>query len=164
MVAIAIPLTIALVFVIGKLFGETINRISLFALILSLGLLVDNATVVIENIHRHCSLGKEKKDAIVEAVNEVGMGLFISTLTSVIVFLPTSQITGMMGEYMGPLSFFVPMAFDPVALGRVYFVSIFGRSLFEGQYQLRDEAQTGRFGPPLCVVWKLASKTCWGRK
>ncbi len=109
-VAIAIPLTIALVFVMGKLFGETINRISLFALILSLGLLVDNATVVVENIHRHCSLGKEKKDAIVEAVNEVGMGLFISTLTSVIVFLPTSQITGMMGEYMGPLSFFVPIA------------------------------------------------------
>ncbi len=109
-VAIAIPLTIALVFVVGKLFGGTINRITLFALILSLGLLVDNATVIIENIHRHCSLGKEKKEAIVEAVNEVGMGLFVSTLTSVIVFLPTSQITGMMGEYMGPLSFFVPMA------------------------------------------------------
>lgn len=109
-VAIAIPLTIALVFVMGKFFGETINRISLFALILSLGLLVDNATVVIENIHRHCSLGKEKQAAIIEAVNEVGMGLFISTLTSVIVFLPTSQITGMMGEYMGPISFFVPMA------------------------------------------------------
>jgi multidrug efflux pump subunit AcrB len=109
-VAIAIPLTIALVFVMGKFFGGTINRITLFALILSLGLLVDNATVIIENIHRHCSLGKEKKEAIVEAVNEVGMGLFVSTLTSVIVFLPTSQITGMMGEYMGPLSFFVPMA------------------------------------------------------
>jgi multidrug efflux pump subunit AcrB len=109
-VAIAIPLTIALVFVAGKLFGGTINRITLFALILSLGLLVDNATVIIENIHRHCSLGKDKKKAIIEAVNEVGMGLFISTLTSVIVFLPTSQITGMMGEYMGPLSFFVPMA------------------------------------------------------
>ena len=109
-VAIAIPLTIALVFVIGKFFGGTINRITLFALILSLGLLVDSATVIIENIHRHCFLGKQKKLAIVEAVNEVGMGLFVSTLTSVIVFLPTSQITGMMGEYMGPLSFFVPMA------------------------------------------------------
>jgi multidrug efflux pump subunit AcrB len=109
-VAIAIPLTIALVFVVGKFFGGTINRITLFALILSLGLLVDSATVIIENIHRHYSLGKKKKVAIVEAVNEVGMGLFVSTLTSVIVFLPTSQITGMMGEYMGPLSFFVPMA------------------------------------------------------
>lgn len=109
-VAIAIPLTISLVFVMGQLFGESINRITLFALILSLGLLVDSATVIVENIHRHYALGKAKKEAIVEAVNEVGIGLFISTLTSVIVFLPTSQISGMMGEYMGPLSFFVPMA------------------------------------------------------
>ncbi len=109
-VAIAIPLSISLVFVMGQLFGESINRITLFALILSLGLLVDSATVIVENIHRHCALGQAKKEAIVEAVNEVGMGLFISTLTSVIVFLPTSQISGMMGEYMGPLSFFVPMA------------------------------------------------------
>ncbi|MCF7917584.1 efflux RND transporter permease subunit [Candidatus Gracilibacteria bacterium] len=110
-VAIAIPLTIALVFLIGLLWGESINRITLFALILSLGLLVDNATVIVENIHRHFHQGgKDKKEAIITAVNEVGIGLFISTLTSVIVFLPTSYITGMMGEYMRPLSFFVPVA------------------------------------------------------
>lgn len=109
-VAVAIPLTIGLVFVMGYLFGESINRITLFALILSLGLLVDNATVIVENIFRHTQKKKPKKQAIIEAVNEVGLGLFISTLTSVVVFLPTSQISGMMGEYMGPLSFFVPMA------------------------------------------------------
>lgn len=110
LVAIAIPLTIGLVFVTGYGVGETINRITLFALILSLGLLVDNATVVVENITRHIQKGKAKQKAIIEAVNEVGLGLFISTVTSVIVFLPTSQLSGMMGEYMGPLSLFVPMA------------------------------------------------------
>lgn len=109
-VAIAIPLTIGLVFTVGYLFGESINRITLFALILSLGLLVDNATVIVENIFRHIQNKNSRKTAIIEAVDEVGLGLFISTLTSVIVFLPTSQISGMMGEYMGPLSFFVPMA------------------------------------------------------
>ncbi len=117
-VAIAIPLTMAGVFIVGYFSGRTINRITLFALILSLGLLVDSATVVVENIYRHLkekakSAKKSLKirhEAIIEAVNEVGIGLFLSTLTSVIVFLPTSNLSGMMGDYMGPLSFFLPMA------------------------------------------------------
>jgi multidrug efflux pump subunit AcrB len=97
--------------VAGFFAGQTINRITLFALILSLGLLVDSATVVVENITRITKKGDQPpKQAIPKAVNEVGIGLFLSTITSVIVFLPTSQISGMMGAYMGPLSFFVPMA------------------------------------------------------
>ncbi len=117
-VAIAIPLTMAGVFVVGYFSGKNINRVTLFALILSLGLLVDSATVVVENIYRHLqeksklvkkSL-KVRRETIVEAVNEVGIGLFLSTLTSVIVFLPTSNLSGMMGDYMGPLSFFLPVA------------------------------------------------------
>ncbi len=108
--AIAIPLSLALVFAIGYFAGQTINRITLFALILSLGLLVDSATVVVENISRYVKKSMPLPTAITQAVNEVGIGLFFSTITSVIVFLPTSQITGMMGAYMGPLSFFVPAA------------------------------------------------------
>jgi multidrug efflux pump subunit AcrB len=112
LIAVSIPLTLALVFFSAFLMGETINRITLFALILSLGLLVDSATVVVENIYRYLNTYPDitKIKAIYLAVNEVGIGLFLSTLTSVIVFLPTSQITGMMGEYMGPLSIFVPLA------------------------------------------------------
>ena len=117
-VAIAIPLTLAGVFLVGYFSDKTINRITLFALILSLGLLVDSATVVIENIYRHLQkistttqdFVSARRKAIIEAVNEVGIGLFLSTLTSVIVFLPTSQISGMMGDYMGPLSFFLPVS------------------------------------------------------
>ena len=102
----------AFVFVAGFLTDQTINRITLFALILSLGLLVDSATVVVENIFRHFknSKGNNRHESIIQGVNEVGIGLFLSTLTSVIVFLPTAYISGMMGDYMGPLSFFIPAA------------------------------------------------------
>ena len=106
----AIPITLLLVFFVAYLYGETINRVTLFSLILSLGLLVDSATVVVENIYRHVRANDDSKKAVVKAVEQVGMGLLLSTITSVVVFLPVSYITGMMGSYMGPLAFFVPLA------------------------------------------------------
>lgn len=108
----AIPLTLLLVFIAAFIAGETINRITLFALILSLGLLVDSATVVVENIysHMHGTNADENDKAVVRAVEQVSLGLILSTVTSVVVFLPVAFITGMMGPYMGPLAFFVPMA------------------------------------------------------
>ena len=115
-VSIAIPLTLLAVFITGLMFGKTINRITLFALILSLGLLVDNATVIIENIVRHIKLSKNKKDKpslakiIANAVSEVGIGLFLSTVTTLFAFYPMAFVTGMMGPYMGPIPFFVPAA------------------------------------------------------
>lgn len=111
-VAIAIPLTLAAVFGIGNLFDQTVNRITLFALILSLGLLVDNATVVVENVHRFLKgrNKKEKETLIVEAVDEVGAGLVMSTITTIFAFIPMAFITGMMGPYMGPIPFFIPTA------------------------------------------------------
>ncbi|HPB81440.1 MAG TPA: efflux RND transporter permease subunit [Spirochaetota bacterium] len=112
LVAISIPLTLASVFGVGFLTGQNINRITLFALILSLGLLVDNATVVIENIVRRMKTEKKKGriDTVISAVNEVGPGLFMSTVTTVIAFIPMAFVTGMMGPYMGPIPFFVPAA------------------------------------------------------
>ncbi len=114
-VLVAIPTTLLIVFGLGLIFGQTINRITLFALILSLGLLVDSAIVVVENIYSHLkeakdAKGMERVTVIATAVNEIGIGLVLSTLTSVIVFLPMNYITGMMGPYMGPIAFFVPIA------------------------------------------------------
>jgi len=109
-VAITIPLTLATVFGIGFLGGQTINRITLFALILSLGLLVDNSTVVIENITRHLRDKDKDPDTIVHAVDEVGPGLIMSTATTLLAFFPMAFITGMMGPYMKPIPFFVPAA------------------------------------------------------
>jgi multidrug efflux pump subunit AcrB len=90
LVAVAIPLTLASVFGIALIAGQNINRITLFALILSLGLLVDNATVIIENIVRRLRKypNKKKENVIPESVSEVGPGLFMSTITTVLAFVP----------------------------------------------------------------------------
>lgn len=111
LVAVSIPLTLSMVFGAAYLAGHDINRITLFALILSLGLLVDNATVVIENIIRQ--VGEEKKvttETFAQAVSEVGPGLFMATITTILAFIPMKFISGMMGPYMGPIPFFVPTA------------------------------------------------------
>lgn len=111
-VATCIPLTLLTVIALGSLFGYTMNRITLFALILSLGLLVDSATVVIENIvaNKKNQPTLDKKELIPQAVSQVGVGLFLSTLTTVLAFIPMAFVTGMMGPYMGPLPFFVSAA------------------------------------------------------
>lgn len=111
-VSITIPLVFALTLFAGLLIDQTINRITLFALILSLGLLVDDAIVVIENIHRHFALGREKDKAklIIRATNEVGNPTFIATVAVVMAFIPMAFVTGMMGPYMGPIPFNVPVA------------------------------------------------------
>ena len=117
LVLVTIPLTLLIVLVLGYLAGETINRITLFALILSLGLLVDAGIVVVENMDARlrerpgaARTGRADPSRIAAAVNEVGIGLLLSTVTSVIVFLPMYFISGMMGPYMGPIAFFVPAA------------------------------------------------------
>ncbi|MDP8212723.1 MAG: efflux RND transporter permease subunit [Candidatus Zapsychrus exili] len=111
-VAFSIPMTLLTVLALGNLFGYTINRITLFALILSLGLLVDSATVVIENIVKNKKKFPEldKISLVSQSVSEVGTGLFLSTLTTVLAFIPMAFVTGMMGPYMGPLPFFVSAA------------------------------------------------------
>ena len=108
-VSVAVPLTLLASFGIGFFFDQTINRITLFALILSLGLLVDDAIVVIENIHRFLKRksAKTKDELIVEAVDEVGLGVAMSTFTVLLAFIPMAFVTGMMGPYMAPIPFFV---------------------------------------------------------
>ncbi|EKD58352.1 MAG: hypothetical protein ACD_56C00146G0011 [uncultured bacterium] len=108
-VAISIPLTLLASFGIGLLAGQTVNRITLFALILALGLLVDDAIVIIENVHRTIknNPGRNKASLIIEAVDEVGMGVFMSTITILLAFIPMAFVSGMMGPYMSPIPFFV---------------------------------------------------------
>ena len=110
-VALAIPLTLFITLGIGMVMGQTINRITLFALILSLGLLVDDAIVVVENIHRHYKLQQHSRlQGAILAVNEIGMPTILATLTVVLAFIPMAFVTGMMGPYMRPIPFNVPVA------------------------------------------------------
>jgi multidrug efflux pump subunit AcrB len=110
-VAVAVPITFSLVLLFNNLAGYTINRVTLFALILSLGLVVDDPIVDVENIYRHLRMRAEPPLAAVRtAVNEVRPPILLATLAVIISFLPMLFITGMMGPYMRPMAINVPLA------------------------------------------------------
>jgi multidrug efflux pump subunit AcrB len=110
-VAFAVPITYALTLLVNLLAGYTINRVTLFALILALGLLVDDPIVAVENIYRHLSLRKQNKlDAIGSAMREIMQPVTLATLSVIAAFLPMFFITGMMGPYMRPMALNVPLA------------------------------------------------------
>jgi multidrug efflux pump subunit AcrB len=110
-VALAVPMTLAVTLLANLLAGYTINRVTLFALILSLGLLVDDPIVDVENIHRHFKLKDHPPlDATLLAVDEVRPPTIMATLAVIASFIPLFFITGMMGPYMRPMAFNVPIA------------------------------------------------------
>ena len=110
-IALAVPVTFSFTLLINLLLGYTINRVTLFAMILSLGLVVDDPIVDVENIHRHFSMRKESpRQAVVSAVNEVRPPIILATLAVIISFVPMFFITGMMGPYMAPMALNVPVA------------------------------------------------------
>jgi len=110
-VTVTIPLILFITLAVGFAAGQTINRITLFALILSLGLLVDDSIVVIENIFRHyAKKGADRLRGAIAAVNEIGKPTNLATFTVMFAFLPMFWVTGMMGPYMAPIPFNVPIA------------------------------------------------------
>jgi multidrug efflux pump subunit AcrB len=103
-VGTAVVLTLALTLAASYFMGFTINRVSLFALIFSIGILVDDAIVVVENIHRHMALGgKSLVEAIPPAVDEVGGPTILATFTVIAALLPMAFVSGLMGPYMRPI-------------------------------------------------------------
>ena len=103
-VLVAVPVTLALTLFVYYAFGYSLNRITLFALIFSIGILVDDAIVVVENIYRHLAMGKRKpEDAAIEGVDEVGNPTILATITVIAAILPMAFVTGMMGPYMRPI-------------------------------------------------------------
>ena len=110
-IATAVPITFALTLLINYLAGYTINRVTLFALILALGLVVDDPIVDVENIYRHLRFGRQKPlQAVLTAVNEVRPPIILATLAVIISFVPMFFITGMMGPYMRPMALNVPLS------------------------------------------------------
>ena len=106
-VFLAIPVTLALTLAVFYLYGYTLNRITLFALIFSIGILVDDAIVVVENIVRHWRMPANRHrppfEVAVEAVDEVGNPTILATLTVVAAILPMAFVGGLMGPYMRPI-------------------------------------------------------------
>lgn len=103
-VGIAVIVTLIITLFASWAWGFTLNRVSLFALIFSIGILVDDAIVVVENIHRHMQLGaKSLLTAIPVAVDEVGGPTILATMTVIAALLPMAFVTGLMGPYMSPI-------------------------------------------------------------
>ncbi|WP_330110306.1 efflux RND transporter permease subunit [Methylophaga thalassica] len=103
-VGVAVVITLLLMLFASWAWGFTLNRVSLFALIFSIGILVDDAIVVVENIHRHIQQGKlTLKQAIPVAVDEVGQPTILATLAVIAALLPMAFVSGLMGPYMSPI-------------------------------------------------------------
>ena len=103
-VGTAVVITLAIMLFASWAWGFTLNRVSLFALIFSIGILVDDAIVVVENIHRHLEMGaRDLTTAIPPAVDEVGGPTILATFTVIAALLPMAFVTGLMGPYMSPI-------------------------------------------------------------
>jgi multidrug efflux pump subunit AcrB len=113
-VTIAVPMILALTLFIAYMTDQTINRITLFAFLLSLGLIVDDAIIVIENIHRRMRLPESKglspSQIIVQATDEIGPSTNIATIAIMLTMIPMAFVGGMMGQFMTPIPLNVPVA------------------------------------------------------
>ncbi len=153
-VAIAIPMTLALTLATFYFLGFTLNRITLFALIFSIGILVDDPIVDVENIVRHLRLPENKEknilDVTIEAVNEVRSPLILATLTVIAAILPMAFVSGLMGPYMRPIpigasaamvfSMFVAFVATPWAA-----YQILGRAFAKGKLKVHHEGEKEDF-------------------
>jgi len=127
-VGLAIPFSMLISFVVLQAFGITLNMVVLFSLILALGMLVDNAIVIVENIYRHRHLGKDEIEAAAFGTHEVGGAVTASTITTLCAFAPLAFWPGIMGEFMRYLpitviitlsaSLLVALIFNPVLCAR----------------------------------------------
>jgi len=109
-VAVAVPCVFGLTLIVNYFLGFSINRISLFALTIAIGLLVDDPIVDVENIHRHFQMrGKSTTAIVLEAINEVRPPLIAATFAVILSFLPLLLVTDMMGQYLRPMAVNVPV-------------------------------------------------------
>ncbi len=113
-VTLTVPMIFSLTLFSGYMLGQSINKISLFALLLSLGLLVDSAIIVIENIHRHFhdhdAQGKTVKEIAIAATNEVGKPTNLATVAIMMTFMTMFLVGGTVGQYIRPIAIYAPIA------------------------------------------------------
>lgn len=142
-VALAIPVVFGLTLAVNMMLGFTINRVTLFALILSLGLLVDDPIVDVENISRHFELGKKAtRNIVMQAVSEIRPPLIVATLAVIASFLPMFFITGMMGPYMRPMALNVPVTMVMSMLVSFTITPWFAYHLLRKKYSIKPLIDT----------------------
>ena len=166
---VVIPTTILLTLFASLMMGYTINRVSLFALIFSIGILVDDAIVIIENIARHWAMkdGRTRIQAAIDAVSEVGNPTIIATLTVIAALLPMMFVSGLMGPYMAPIpanasaamlfSFFVAVGIAPWLM-----MKIAGRAPLHGAHDgVHVETRLSRFYRKVAAPIISSKKNAW---
>ncbi|WP_448044599.1 efflux RND transporter permease subunit [Bradyrhizobium liaoningense] len=165
---VVIPTTILLTMFAANLMGYTINRVSLFALIFSIGILVDDAIVVVENIARHWGMrdGRPRLQATIEAVAEVGNPTIVATLTVVAALLPMLFVSGMMGPYMAPIpanasaamlfSFFVAMVVAPWLM-----LKLAPKGEVAAAHAAHDEGRLGRIYRRFATPIVRSKRSAW---
>ena len=166
---IVIPTTILLTLFASLMMGYTINRVSLFALIFSIGILVDDAIVIIENIARHWAMkdGRTRIQAAIEAVSEVGNPTIIATLTVIAALLPMMFVSGLMGPYMAPIpanasaamlfSFFVAVGIAPWLM-----MKIAGKAPLHGAHDgVHSETRLSRFYGWVAAPIVASKRNAW---
>ena len=165
---VVIPTTILLTMFAANLMGYTINRVSLFALIFSIGILVDDAIVVVENIARHWGMrdGRPRLQSTIEAVAEVGNPTVVATLTVVAALLPMLFVSGLMGPYMAPIpanasaamlfSFFVAMVIAPWLM-----LKLAPRGEVTAAHAAHDEGRLGRLYRRFAAPIVRSRRSAW---
>ncbi|MHB8798028.1 MAG: efflux RND transporter permease subunit [Thermoanaerobaculia bacterium] len=174
-VLVAVPMTLALTLASSYLFGYTLNRVTLFALIFAIGILVDDAIVVVENIHRHYELGwGPPRQTTIYAVDEVGNPTILATFAVVGALLPLAFVSGLMGPYMRPIpinasaamifSLFVAFVVSPwltFKLFRKYAEEHAGKARFEGHAETPQEDKLHRFYQKLFTPLLASPAKSW---
>ena len=134
-VTFTVPAILAITLFIAYVSGQTINRITLFAFLLSMGLLVDAAIIVIENIHRHLhahdAVDKSMDEIMIEATDEIGAPTNIATLAIILTMVPMAFVGGMMGQFMKPIPENVPVALIASLVVAYIFTPYLGRRLLK---------------------------------
>ncbi|MBW1984912.1 MAG: efflux RND transporter permease subunit, partial [Deltaproteobacteria bacterium] len=140
--SLSIPLSLLLTFILLKVFGISNNNMVRFSLVLCIGLLVDNAIIVVENAYHHYQLGKSRLTAVIDGVSEIALPVISATLTTMAAFMPILLMTGTMGEYMG----FLPKTVT-IALASSLIVALIANPLVLSRF-MKQTVKKGRVVRP----------------
>jgi len=146
-VTFTVPAILAITLFIAYMTDQTINRITLFAFLLSLGLLVDAAIIVIENIHRHLhsheSSHMEMDELVIQATDEIGAPTNVATLAIILTMVPMAFVGGMMGEFMKPIPYNVPVALLASLFIAYIFTPYLSKKLLKREIPKKDHHEKG---------------------
>ncbi len=169
-VILSIPTSILSTFIFANLFGFTINLITLMALTLVIGILVDDSIVVLENIHRHLEKGEEPKEAAIKGRNEIGLAAIAITLVDVVVFLPIAFLSGIVGKIFREFgltvviatlfSLFVSFTLTPLLASRWSKVVEYSKKSLMGRFvnRFNQVEQSVIEGYKKLIVWALGHR------